>query len=188
MRRTPRSANGQGRQPNRDCGGWKGKRPNSLNDEVVRRDGQIYFSDPASKAVLEPQERGFNGVYHVTPSGNPSLIAEKMARPNWIALTPDGRTLYVADFKQKKILAYALDVDGNAPKERIFISGIDGSPDGLGVAANGDLYIACREICVYTAAGQCIRTIEFPETPPKCAFGGAGLRFHHGGSEDARGT
>ncbi|MEJ7606245.1 MAG: SMP-30/gluconolactonase/LRE family protein [Bryobacteraceae bacterium] len=34
---------------------WNGKRLNSPNDVVVRRDGHIYFSDPASRAVLEPQ-------------------------------------------------------------------------------------------------------------------------------------
>ncbi len=155
---------------------WKGKRLNSPNDVVVRRDGQIYFSDPASKAVLEPQELGFNGLYHVTPSGKLSLITGKMARPNGVALTPDGRTLYVADSEEKKILAYDLDGDGNASRERVFISGVDGSPDGLRVAANGNLYISCRGICVYTASGKFVRMIEFPETPANCAFGDADLR------------
>src|SRR5262249_58785061 len=44
---------------------WQGKRLNSPNDVVVRRDGQV--SDPASKAVLEPQGLGFNGVLHLQP-------------------------------------------------------------------------------------------------------------------------
>lgn len=155
---------------------WQGKRLNSPNDVVVRRDGQIYFSDPASKAVLEPQELGFNGLYHVTPEGKLSLITAKMVRPNGVALTPDGRILYVADSQDRKIFAFDLDLAGNASNERIFISGIDGSPDGLRIAENGNLYIAARGIAVYTKAGKFIRMIEFPETPANCAFGDADLK------------
>ena len=155
---------------------WQGKRLNSPNDVIVRRDGHVYFSDPASKAVLEPQELGFNGVYHVTPEGKLSLINGKMARPNGVALTPDGRTLYVADSQERKILAYDLDGAGNASHERVFLSDIDGSPDGLRVAKNGNIYIAARGIAVYSKAGKFIRMIEFPETPANCAFGDADLR------------
>ena len=158
------------------AGEFHGKRLNSPNDVVVRRDGHVYFSDPASKAVLEPQDLGFNGLYHVTPSGKLELISGKFARPNGVALTPDGRTLYVADSQQKKILAYDLDQAGNAKNERSFAEGIDGSPDGLRVAANGNVYVACRGICVFAPSGKMIRMIEFPETPANCAFGDADLR------------
>jgi gluconolactonase len=154
---------------------FEGKRLNSPNDVVVRRDGQVYFSDPASDAVLEPKELGFNGVYHVTPQGKISLVA-KMTRPNGVALTPDGRTLYVADSQERKILAYDLDAEGKTSRERVFISGIDGGPDGLRVAANGNLYIACRGIAVYTPDGKFVKMIEFPETPANCAFGDSDLR------------
>jgi gluconolactonase len=155
---------------------WQGKRLNSPNDVVVRRDGQVYFSDPASKAVLEPQELGFNGLYHVTPQGKLSLISARLSRPNGVALSPDGRTLYVADSQERKILAYDLDVEGNASRERLFISDMDGSPDGLRVAENGNLYIACRGIAIYTSGGKFVRMIEFPEAPANCAFGGPDLK------------
>jgi gluconolactonase len=154
---------------------YEGKRLNSPNDVVVRRDGQVYFSDPASLALLEPRELSFNGLYHVTPQGKVSLIA-KMPRPNGVALTEDGRTLYVADSQEKKIIAYDLDAEGNASHERTFISGIEGTPDGLRVAANGNLYIACRGIAIYTPDAKLVKMIEFPETPVNCAFGGVDLK------------
>lgn len=154
---------------------YEGKRLNSPNDVVVRRDGQVYFSDPASAAVLDPRELSFNGAYHVNPQGKITLIAS-MPRPNGVALTQDGRTLYVADSQEKKILAYDLDADGNASHERVIISGIDGTPDGLRVAENGNLYIACRGVAIYTPDAKLIKMIEFPETPANLAFGGSDLQ------------
>jgi len=152
---------------------WQGKRLNSPNDIAVRRDGHVYFSDPASKAVLEPQELGFSGVYHVDPAGKLSLVTAKMARPNGVALTPNGRTLYVADSQEKKIVAFDLDAQGNASNERVLIANIEGTPDGLRVAANGNLYVACKGIAVYTAKGEFVRLFEIPETPTNCEFGDA---------------
>lgn len=154
---------------------FQGKRLNDPNDVVVRHDGQVYFSDPMPNDVLEPLALGYAGVYHVTPQGQISLIT-KMRRPNGVALTPDGRTLYVADTVDRKIMAYDLDAEGKASRERVFISGIDGGPDGLRVAADGNIYIACRGIAIYTPDGKFIRMIEFPETPANCTFGDSDLR------------
>jgi gluconolactonase len=154
---------------------YEGKRLNSPNDVVVRRDGQVYFSDPASLAGLETRELSFNGLYHVNTQAQVTLIA-KMPRPNGVALTEDGRTLYVADSQEKTIHAYDLDKDGNASNERTLISGIDGTPDGLRVAANGNLYIACRGIAIYSPQGKLIRTLSVPETPVNVAFGGDDMK------------
>ncbi len=154
---------------------YEGKRLNSPNDVVVRRDGQVYFSDPASLAVLEERELSFNGLYHVDPQGRVTLIA-KMQRPNGVALTQDGRILYVADSQEKSIRAYDLDKNGNASNERIVIRNLEGTPDGLRVAANGNLYIACKGVAVYTPRGQLLKRIEFPETPVNVAFGGDDMK------------
>jgi gluconolactonase len=124
---------------------------------------------------LQHFELGYAGVYHVNPAGQISLIA-KMPRPNGVTLTPDGRTLYVADTSERRILAYDLDAKGNATNERVFISNIDGGPDGLRVAANGNIYIACRGIAVYTPQGQFLKMIEFPEMPANLTFGDSDLQ------------
>jgi len=154
---------------------YEGKRLNAPNDVVVRRDGQVYFSDPDTTAVLEERELGFNGLYHVNPQGKVILIA-KMPRPNGVALTQDGRTLYVADTTEKAIYAYDLDRQGEASNRRTVISNIEGAPDGLRVAANGNLYIACKGVAIYTPEGKLLKMIDFPETPANVAFGGDDMK------------
>lgn len=155
---------------------WEGKRLNSPNDVVVRRDGHIYFTDPASAAVKEPMEIGFNGVYHVGPQGQISLVTRSMIRPNGVALSPDGQVLYVADTDEHTVVAFDLDWQGYAANQRVLIRNIPGPPDGLRTDIRGNLYIACQGIAIYTPAGKRLRMIKVPERPTNCAFGGPGLR------------
>ncbi len=76
---------------------FEGKRFNAPNDIVVRRDGHVYFTDPAFGAQQDTREIDFYGVYHITPKGELEVIAKWKTRPNGIALSPNGRTLYVSD-------------------------------------------------------------------------------------------
>lgn len=152
------------------AGEYQGKRLNAPNDVAVRQDGQVYFSDPATTAVLEERALSFSGLYHATPQGKVTLIA-KMPRPNGVALTRDGRTLYVSDSQERAIYAYDLDREGNASHVRTVISNVEGVPDGLRVAANGNLYIACKGVAIYTPQGKLVKMIDFPETPANVAFG-----------------
>ncbi len=154
---------------------FQGKRLNDPNDVVVRRDGQVYFSDSRPKGSLQPFAFDSAALYHVTPQGKISRIAS-MPAPNGVTLTPDGHTLYVSDTAERKIVAYDLDADGNTSRERVFVSGIDGGPDGLRVASNGNVYVAARGIAIYSPEGQLLQTIQFPETPANCAFGDPDLQ------------
>jgi gluconolactonase len=155
---------------------WEGKRLNAPNDVVVRRDGNVYFTDPAFGNQADKRELDFHGIYHITQKGELKLIAKWAGRPNGVALSPNGRILYVADSDERNVRAYDLERDGDAANERIFISGINGIPDGLATDEKGNLFVAAKGLAVYSPDGKLIETWEMPETPSNCAFGDADLQ------------
>lgn len=155
---------------------FEGKRLNAPNDVVVRKDGNIYFTDPAFGKQDDTKELAFYGVYRITSKGELSVIARGEKRPNGIALSPNGRLLYVAGSDERVIRVYDLDRGGAATNERVLITGIDGVPDGIKTDEKGNLYVACRGIAVYTPAGQFVHLIEMTEKPSNLAFGDADLQ------------
>lgn len=148
---------------------FEGKRLNAPNDIVVRRDGHVYFTDPAYGNQQEGRELDFFGVYHLTPKGELSLVARMDQRPNGITLSPNERILYVAGADERVIRAYDLDRSGKATNPRIVISGIDGVPDGIRTDSNGNIYIACKGLAIYSPEGKLLRMIEMAETPTNVA-------------------
>lgn len=155
---------------------WQGKKLNAPNDIVARRDGQIYFTDPAFGQSADTRELDFYGVYHITPKGEAELIAKPEGRPNGIGLSPDGRTLYVANTDERRLYAYDLDRRGHASNERVLISDIDGPPDGIAVGEKGNIYITANQLPVYSPEGKLLHTIELAEKPANCAFGDPDLK------------
>jgi gluconolactonase len=154
---------------------FEGKRFNAPNDVVVRRDGNVYFTDPAFGAEQDTRELDFYGVYHITPKGELEAIAKWKTRPNGITLSPNGRTLYVADSDDRSVRAYDLDGKGIASKERIVIDKIAGVPDGLRTDEKGNLYVAADKVSVYALSSngpaKLLGEVPVGETPSNLAFG-----------------
>ncbi|MCS7025565.1 MAG: SMP-30/gluconolactonase/LRE family protein [Bryobacteraceae bacterium] len=152
---------------------FEGKRLNAPNDVVVRRDGHIYFTDPAFGEQLDRRELDFFGVYHISPKGELEVIAKPKGRPNGVALSPNGRILYVSNSDERAVYAYDLDGAGRASQERLLLTGIDGPPAGIRTDEKGNLWVACNQLAVYSSQGKLLKTIELAETPRNCAFGDA---------------
>jgi gluconolactonase len=155
---------------------FEGKRLNSPNDIVVRRDGHAWFTDPAFGESSRTREVDFYGVYHLPPRGGIELVAKPQGRPNGIALSPDGRILYVANSDDKNVRAYDLDRQGRAANERVVVSSIEGSPDGMRTDAAGNLYVTAKVLYVYSPDGKKIAEIPFGEIPANCGFGDPDLQ------------
>jgi gluconolactonase len=150
---------------------WQSKRLNAPNDLAVRKEGDVYFTDPAFGNQQDTRELDFFGVYHISRKGELEVIAKPKGRPNGIALAPDGRTLYVSNSDERNVRAYDLDKGGAVSNERTLISGIEGVPDGICIDEKGDLYVAANKILVYSPEGKPLGMIPTEETPSNCAFG-----------------
>lgn len=155
---------------------WEGKRLNSPNDVVVHSSGSIFFTDPPYGIKPEQSEIGFNGLYRVDPDGSVHLLCRDFGRPNGLAFSPDESVLYVDDTERRNVRAFDVGPDLSLSNDRIFID-MDvpeqGSPDGMKVDVEGNLYVTgAGGIWVIAPQGKHLGTIAFPEQPANLAFGG----------------
>ena len=150
---------------------FEGKKLNSPNDIVVRKDGQIYFTDPAFGSDIDHRELDFNGIFHVNPKGEMEAVARWKTRPNGIALSPDGKILYVTDSDRHAVAAFDLDGRGGASNQRDLITNIQGVPGGLRVDATGRIYVAAHGLGIYSREGKLVHTLFESDLLTNCAFG-----------------
>ncbi len=169
---------------------YKGGRFSRPNDVVCHSNGSIYFTDPDKRRPYHEREipgrEGDNnlwdgaGVYRVATDGTVSLIAN-CEYPNGLALSPDERTLYVANTRSSKYVhRIDLDAAGNMTGRGIFADangGEPGIPDGLKVDSLGRVYCtAPGGIAVWNPDGSRVGVIKFPEQSVNFAFGGPDMR------------
>ena len=147
---------------------YEGKRLNAPNDVTVRKDGHVFFTDPAFGDQEDSRELDFFGVFHVTPKGELEAIAKLKTRPNGIALAPNGKTLYVADSDARCIRAYDLD---HGAAERVVIDKIPGVPDGIRTDEKGNIWVAAKEVYAYSPQAKLLGEVDLPETPSNLTFG-----------------
>jgi gluconolactonase len=168
--------------------GGRGVPLNAPNDLVLRGDGNIYFTD-TDWGARPGTPHAPMAVYRVSPAGALSLVLA-MEKPNGIALSPDGGTLYIGSDTQAKVWKLPLDASGavaagvTGPTVLIDGARVPGGfkvPDGICVDDHGNLYVAnnseeIKAIEVFDAAGEPLGRIPFPSAPSNCTFGGADRR------------
>jgi gluconolactonase len=150
---------------------WDGKKLNAPNDIVVSKSGHVYFTDPAFGDQAERRELDFYGVYHIPPKAAIKLVARPAGRPNGVALSPNGRVLYVVNSDERNVRAYDLDKNGDASGERVVVAKIPSVPGGIRTDEKGNLYVAGRGIFIYSPEGKPIHTLELRNQASNCGFG-----------------
>lgn len=163
---------------------YEGKKLNSPNDLVFHSSGDLYFTDPPyglPKQAEDPGfEIGFCGVYRRYAGGELELVTDKMTRPNGIALSPDEKTLYVAqsDPKNAVVMAFPLDEEGKAGDGKVlfdttkWVGKRPGLPDGLKVDQSGNIWATGPGgVYILSPQGKPLGRIDTGERTANCAFG-----------------
>jgi gluconolactonase len=155
------------------------KRFNSPNDVAVDRQGRVYVSDPRYVGN-EPRALDFEGVFLIDFDGFVIPLATTAIKPNGLALSPDGKTLYISDNGPRRRVLIAADRGpaGKLSRTKIIhdfgsLRGIDGmtvTTDGRIVAAAGSGGKA--GVVVLAPEGKIVATIPTPEDPANVEFGG----------------
>ena len=158
---------------------YQGKRFNSPNDVVVRRDGTVWFTDPDYGLGNAQRELDGNYVFRFEPkTGDLRIVAKDFDKPNGLCFNPSGDRLYIADSgRPHHIRLFQVQQDGVLSGGDVFHTVGRGAPDGIRCDAEGRLYVAAGDgVLVLAADGSKIGKILMSETPANLCFGGADNR------------
>lgn len=140
------------------------------NDLAITPDDTLYASDPDWKT-------GAGQVWRIDRKGVVTLAAPNMGTANGIEVSPDGKTLYVNESKQRKIWQFTIEPDGSLADKRLFIEFPDFGLDGQRCDSDGNLYVARYGkgvIAVLSPAGKLLREVDIlGASPSNVCFGGA---------------
>jgi sugar lactone lactonase YvrE len=144
------------------------------NDIVVDGRGNAYVNrcgfDPMSGEEFKP-----GSVCLVTPDGSVRQVADDIAFPNGMAVTPDNATLIVADSYRRHLAAFTIGADGSLSDRRVWADLGDGTPDGICIDAQDAVWYADvpNNRCTRVAeGGAALQTVELDRGCFACALGG----------------
>lgn len=108
----------------------------------------------------------------VTATGDVRTVADTLAFPNGMAITPDGSTLLVAESFAGRVSAFDIADDASLANRRVWAEIEDGA-DGVSLDAEGALWCAAQGGAVRLAEGGAIRQrIELDRPAFSVALGG----------------
>lgn len=171
---------------------YQGRRLNSPNDLALHSSGAVYFTDPpyglAGHDDSPQKELAHNGVYRLDPDGTVTLLVDDLTRPNGVILSPDERTLYVANSDPAWAIwrAYPVLADGSLGEGHLLFDATPlvgeanpGLPDGMAMGADGTLYATGPGgVLLLSPAGDHLGTIRTVKATANCTFGDDGYSLY----------
>ncbi|HWU67808.1 MAG TPA: SMP-30/gluconolactonase/LRE family protein [Stenotrophobium sp.] len=168
---------------------YQGRRFNSPNDVIVKRDGTIWFTDPPYGILSDHEghqaesELGDNYVFRFDPaSGALDVVSTLIEEPNGLAFSPDESVLYVSDTSaalrqdgggHHHIMAFDVVAGRTLMNPRIFAVVTPGLSDGFRIDTRGWIFTSSADsVQVFHPDGTRLAVIPVPEKVGNLTFGG----------------
>ena len=132
------------------------------NEIVVDGRGNVYING-ADFDFLGGEAPKPGWIKLVTPDGELRQVAGDIQFPNGMAITPDDRTLIIAESFARRLSAFDIDADGGLSNRRVFAEGL--GPDGICLDAEGAVWtgtLGYSPVRV-TEGGGILQQVELPD-------------------------
>lgn len=144
------------------------------NDMAVDRHGRAYVGNFGFDMFAREAERPGELIL-VAPDGTARVVADALRFPNGCVITPDERTLIVAETLGKRLTAFDIAADGSLSNRRVWAETGEATPDGICLDAEGAVWIASpptQEFLRVREGGEIVQRIAVPNQAIACALGG----------------
>ena len=145
------------------------------NDIVVDGRGNIFVNNLGfafgTGAAFAP-----GIVVVVTPDGKPRQVADGLAFPNGMAVTPDNTTLLVAESYGERLTAFDIAAEGGLPNRRTWAETPGDHPDGICLDAEGAVWygdVGSSRCVRVREGGEVLQTVNLDRGCFACMLGGA---------------
>lgn len=161
------------------------------NDMVVDRQGRAWVGNFGFDLDALIEEKGVEdalashpatNLVRVDPDGSVHLASPNMHFPNGTVITPDGKTLIVAETLSMCLTAFDIEADGSLSNRRVWAEVGMRAPDGIALDEDGNVWVAnalAAECVLVTEGGEILQTVETSQPCFACMLGGEDGRTLH---------
>ncbi len=152
----------------------------NCNDMVVDRHGRAYFGDWGFVGAMPRGQMPAAHLIMVSPEGKSRIVANKVLFPNGAVITPDGKTLVVAESFASRLGAFDIEDDGSLTNYGIWADlGRGVIPDGICLDSEGAIWVtnsAGNDVIRVNRGGEVVGRLTVSSRAYACILGGADRR------------
>ena len=148
------------------------------NDVVADKHGNVYAGNFGFDLHGGETEREAE-IVRITPEGSTELFAAEVVFPNGSVITPDDKTLLVAETFAHRISGFRFDNQGRMASRFIWADLNQATPDGICLDEEGAVWVASpgtKELFRFKQGGEIVAQCETQGTPYACMLGGNNRR------------